>query len=94
MRVATEQIGQLGEPLSIIVQSVQEVQDQTSQIATAVEEQSFTSDEIAKNIVSTSHIAQQIETLPGEIMGEAKSVKAIAEKLKVAGERFTIDMSS
>jgi methyl-accepting chemotaxis protein len=88
---ATEQIKLLGGTLTEIVDSVKSVQDQIGQIATAVEEQSSTSEEIARNIASTSAIAQKIEGLSGEVMEDARSLSDIAENLRIAGSRFTIE---
>jgi methyl-accepting chemotaxis protein len=85
---ASGQIGQLGGILSEMVQSVEQVQDQTAQIATAIEEQSATSDEIARNIAGTSDIAQKIEILSGEVMDEAKSISSIAKNLEASGRHF------
>jgi methyl-accepting chemotaxis protein len=87
---ATDQIKRLSGILSEMVQSLERVQDQTAQIATAIEEQSATSDEIARNVAGTSNIAQKIEVLSGEVMDEARSISCIAKNLEASGKHFKI----
>ncbi len=58
---ANDFIKELGNSLLHIVDSVNRVKDQITQIATAVDEQSAASEEVAKNIEKTSEIAKEME---------------------------------
>ena len=71
-------IRKVGDSLSSIVQAVTTVEDQISQIATAVEEQSSVSEEVTSNISKTSVIAQETETMSDTLMGEVEELVRIA----------------
>lgn len=85
---ATEYIRQVGESLTHIVDSVQKVRDQIIQIATAVDEQSAASEEVASNIEKTSLISKDMEVMSDEVMHEVNGLIKIAEELKNATSTF------
>jgi methyl-accepting chemotaxis protein len=79
---ATEYIRKVGESLNHIVKAVQRVKDQIVQIATAVDEQSAASEEVAKNIEKTTTISKDMEKVASDVMNEANSVHEISERLQ------------
>lgn len=79
---ATEYIRNVGSSLHDIVEAVQRVRDQITQIATAVDEQSAASEEVAKNIEKTSAIARDMEKMSGDVMHEVNTLTGIAEELR------------
>lgn len=79
---ATEYIRKVGESLNHIVEAVQRVKDQIVQIATAVDEQSAASEEVAKNIEKTTTISKDMEKVASDVMNEANSVHEISERLQ------------
>ena len=68
--------------LDTIVESVQNVRDQITQIATAVDEQSAASEEVAGNIEKTSAIAKDMEKMADDVMQEVDALAKIAEELR------------
>ncbi len=76
--------------LGNIVSSSEQVRDQILQIATAVDQQSATSEEIAKNITSTSTIAKEIEGVSGQVMFEVNKLVEITEVLGNSAAKFKI----
>lgn len=85
---ATQFIRSVGEALQSIVEAVQRVRDQITQIATAVDEQSAASEEVARNIEKTSEIAQQMERMSGDVMNEVVGLARTAEELKNSTSGF------
>jgi len=75
----TQYMKQVEQSLNNIVSSSQRIRDQIMQIAAAVEQQSATSEEIAKNITSTSGIAKEIEKVPSQVMFEVNKPAEIAQ---------------
>jgi methyl-accepting chemotaxis protein len=68
--------------LDTIVESVQKVRDQITQIATAVDEQSAASEEVAGNIEKTSAIAKDMEKMADDVMQDVDALAKIAEELR------------
>ncbi len=79
---ANEYIKQAGDSLYSIVESVQKVRDQITHIATAVDEQSAASGEVARNIEMTSAVAMEMEAMAGDVMHEVNGLTGIATELK------------
>ena len=78
---ANEFIRSVGDSLGAIVNAVHNVRDQITQIATAVEEQSAVSDDVARNIERTSNIARDMEKMSDDVMSEVKSLIVVASQL-------------
>jgi methyl-accepting chemotaxis protein len=57
-------------------------------MATAVEEQSAASEEIARNIDGTTVIAQQIEKNSGEVLNDMRGLSDIAARLNASVSGF------
>lgn len=87
---ANEYIRQLGSELQNIVESVQKVSDQITGIATAVDEQSAASEEVASNIEKTASIATSMEKMSGEVMQDVHSLSDVASDLKGSTSGFRI----
>lgn len=87
---ATEYIREVGDTLSSIVEAVQRVRDQITQIATAVDEQSAASEEVARNIEKTSHIANDMEAMSGNVMNEVNKLTGIAGELRNSTTGFRV----
>jgi methyl-accepting chemotaxis protein len=75
--------------LNVVVVTVQKVNDQITRIATAVEEQSSASEHVAMNIVKTSVISKEMETMSGDVMREVNGLTSIAEELRSVASGFT-----
>jgi len=78
---AAGHIQNLNSVLATIVESVTKVKDQINQIATAVDEQSATAAEIAKNIESTASISRDMEKKANNVNGEVQHLSDIAAEL-------------
>ena len=87
---ATGHIRNLNNVLQTIVESVQTVRDQITQIASAADEQSAAAEEIVKNIDDTSAIAMDIEKMLGDVMHEVNVLTKIADELKASTVGFKI----
>ena len=87
---AAGHIANLNNVLESIVESIQKVRDQITNIATAVDEQSAASDDVARNIERTSDIARNMETMSVDVMHEVDRLVTIAEGLKSATSGFRI----
>ncbi|MBF0518757.1 MAG: CZB domain-containing protein [Nitrospirae bacterium] len=78
----TELMNQVGEVLNDIVNSTGEVRDQITTIATAIDEQACTTDDVVQNVEKTSNIAQEMERESVEVMKEVNQMIASAEELR------------
>ena len=85
---ALESIAALSSSLDSVVANVQNAQGQIIQIATAVDEQSATAEEIASNVTETSNVAGKMRHMSGDVMINARSLAIIAEELKGAAAMF------
>jgi methyl-accepting chemotaxis protein len=85
---ATTYVKRAGSSLAHIVEDVQRTRDEITQMATAVEEQLATSEEIARNIEGTTVIARGIETSSGEVLNSVAGLTDIAAKLNVSVSGF------
>lgn len=85
---ATGHVKNLSNVLQAIVDSVQKVRDEITQIATAVDEQSSASEEVARNIEKTSAISKQIEAMAEDVMHQVSALTKIAEELRVSTGGF------
>ncbi len=79
---ATAHIQNLNNVLQTIVESVQKVRDEITQIATAVDEQSAASEEVVRNIEITANIAKEMEAEAENIRAEIINLSSIGDKLK------------
>ncbi len=78
---AAGHIKNLNNVLETITESITKVKDQINQIATAVEQQSATAAEIAKNIESTSSISRDMEKMADNVTSEVWHLSDIAVEL-------------
>jgi methyl-accepting chemotaxis protein len=88
VKEATSSIHALGAALTAVVEQVQASQGQIMQIASAVDQQSVASDEIAQNIAKTSSTAAEVRRVSGDVMVEAASLTAVCDELKRAAGHF------
>lgn len=88
---ATDYIRQVGESLNHIVEVVQNVRDQITQIATAVDEQSAASEEVSRNIEKSSTISQNIESMANDVMQQVDKLYTISEVLKISVAGFHLE---
>ncbi len=65
-----------------IESSVQEIQDMTTMIATATEEQHLVTEEITKNITSVNDAAESVSSVSENLASLCSSQMALSEKLK------------
>ena len=73
---SVEKTSEAGQSLSVIAQEIHQINDMNAQIASAAEEQSAVAEEINRNIMNISQLAE--ETAEGSEQ-EAKAGKALAE---------------
>ena len=85
---ATGLMRDLRTPLQEIVRATQNVSDQVMQIASAVEEQSATSEDIARNITGTSHIAEEVDSYSKTIISEINSLLSVIVNLRSVALKF------
>lgn len=89
MRTTNEQVEEathftdnLGSMFNEIMTAITGVNDQITQIATAIEQQSATTNEITNNIENTSASAKEMELKSGEIMLKVQELTTAAEGLR------------
>ena len=85
---ATGLMRKLEAPLQDIVDATHNVSDQVMQIAGAVEQQSATSEEIARNITGASHIAEEVDGYSKTIISEINSLLSVILNLRAAALKF------
>jgi methyl-accepting chemotaxis protein len=95
MEIASGEVGkitglmnQVGEVLNEIVKATSEVRDQITTIATAIDEQATTTDNVVQNVEKTSNIAQDMESESIEVMKEVNKMIASAEDLRKTTSGF------
>ncbi len=86
VKQATDFINELGNYMQHIVESFVKVKEQITQIASAVEEQSITTEEVAKNIEKVSQIAKELETVANGVMDRSKEVFRTINELRKTTE--------
>ena len=79
---AAGNIGNMGDALNAILAAMRKLQDEVTKIATSVEEQSATTEEVTKNIESTSTIAREIERLAAGVSTEVMNLTSVADELR------------
>jgi len=72
----------VGDVLSSILNEAQSAKDEITKIAVAVEEQSAATEEVTKNIETTSSIAQDIEKLSDSVSVEVSKLAQVGEELR------------
>ncbi len=85
---ATGLMRDLRAPLQDIVQATHNVSDQVMQIASAVEQQSATSEDIARNIEGTSHMAEEVDGYSKTIISEINSLLSVIVRLRAVALKF------
>ncbi len=78
---ATENINEVGGTLLTIVEEVQDVRDQVIHVATAIEQQSATSGNVAQNTEKTSTIAQETEKMSYDVIEKINGLQMLLKKL-------------
>ena len=79
---AVSNVKNLDNVLNSIRDSVHKVRDQITHIATAVEEQSSTSEEVVRNIEVTASISKDIEKMAGNVLDQIENLSGIGNTLK------------
>jgi len=80
-----------GEALESIVRSVEGLQEMTTQIATATEELSATSDQISEDIHAIDDVLKQTREATDSIAGSAESLSGVSRELKEELDQFKYD---
>lgn len=81
---ATEYIRRVGDSLDHIVDAVMRAKEQSTQIASAVEEQATAAEEVTVNISKTSEIARQMEAMAQKVADEVNTLSTVVEALRIA----------
>lgn len=79
---ANEFIKNVGDSLHRIVNEVQTVKDQITQIATAVDQQSAAAEQVAGNIGKTSTISREVQVISKDVIHEVNGLSKTAEQLR------------
>ena len=79
---ASGNVKNLNNVLNTIVESVQKVRDQITQIAAAVEQQSAASEDVVRNIESTAAISGEMEKMAVDVLGQIEKLSGIGNNLK------------
>ena len=77
-----------GEAISEMVQSVSRISDMSIQIATAIEEQSCTTEEINRNIAAISDVAEGVEKSGSKVKDSSQEVSGLAAELESLVSKF------
>jgi methyl-accepting chemotaxis protein len=85
---ATDCITQLEDSLQLIVDGVQKARDEITQMATAVDQQSSVSQEIARAIEGSSLVAQNIDRATREVLIQIGGLEGVAARLKASVSEF------
>jgi|GEM_PF-386388 len=100
MKDASEEIGQshslMGETQQVfnrIVDAVHRSNDQIARIATAVEEQSTATEEIASNILSTSQMSKSIAERAANLINVINGISLVVSKLRRDNDHFVIEQT-
>jgi methyl-accepting chemotaxis protein len=89
-RETVKQAGMAGESLNVITSAVDHIDNMNEQIATAVEEQSRVADEINRNIINISDIAEETSNGASSSSETSNAVSRHAEHLDRLVEQFTV----
>ncbi len=88
--VSVEQAGKAGEALTAITQVVDNIKSMNMQIASAAEEQSATAEEINRNIVNISEIAQETSSGSRETANASDELARLASDLQSQVGKFKV----
>lgn len=87
---SVEQVGVAGAALDSIVQAVETINDMTTQIASAVEEQSAVSEEINRSIVSVSDVNCEVSAGAEQTAKAGQEIAQLATDLRVMVAQFKV----
>ena len=85
-----EQATQAGTSLSVISTAVEQINDMSSQIASAAEQQNSTAEEINRNIINISELGHETTSGAQETSAAAEGLNQLAIELKGLVEKFRI----
>ncbi|WP_051434497.1 methyl-accepting chemotaxis protein [Desulfonatronum lacustre] len=89
VRESTELSNKAGESLRLIMQRVEEVVSQVSQIAAAAEEQSAAAEEINHSIEGIAQIAHEADEGAGQTAAATRDLAQLAQELLSASQKFS-----
>lgn len=89
-RTGVEQASQAGESLSAITQSVATINDMNTQIAGAAEEQSKVAEEINRNVVNISQVADETASNVAQVADSSAQLEALSVDLKREVAKFQV----
>jgi methyl-accepting chemotaxis protein len=89
-QTGVEQVAQAGSSLDAITQTVANINDLNAQIASAAEEQSSVAEEINRNIVNISQVADQTNTGASQTSTASQELARLAEQLQQLVGQFRI----
>ncbi|NMP30624.1 bacteriohemerythrin [Thalassotalea sp. M1531] len=91
---SVEQVAMAGESLSSIATSVSSINDMSIQIASAAEEQSCVSEEIAQSIVHISDVADNASKGAQTLALAGSQLSAMSKEMRLVIQRYNIDENS
>jgi len=89
-RTGVEQASLAGQSLNEITQSVSTINDMNTQIASAAEEQSKVAEEINRNVVNISQVADETADIVSQVTDQSAELGNLASTLNSDVERFKI----
>jgi len=89
-QAGVEQAARAGESLESIAQGVAAISDMNAQIASAAEEQTAVAEDVNRNVVDISQIADQSSERGEHAMASSAEVARLAERLRTLTARFKV----
>ncbi len=89
-RVATEQVTRTSESLQVISAAIERINDMSSQIASAAEEQSAVAEEINHNVVQINDMTEQTATGSRQTSEAGNELSRLASELQSLVSRFRV----
>jgi len=89
-QAGVEQAARAGESLESVAQGVAAISDMNAQIASAAEEQTAVAEDVNRNVVDISQIADQSSERGEHAMSSSAEVARLAERLQTLTARFKV----
>lgn len=89
-RTGVEQASKAGDSLSAITHSVATINDMNTQIASAADEQSKVAEEINRNVVNISQVANETASNVTQVADKSSELEGLASVLTTEVERFKV----
>lgn len=89
-QTVVDQANEMGTLLTSVVSAISNINDMSTQIATAAEQQNVVTDEINSNVLRIRDISVENSTSTSQIAGSAQELSRMASELQSLLQRFTV----